>query len=84
MHTSYRTTQGIKFYDPEIVGDTPESVEYNGMQNLLDALGERLGRRAGRPLLDAANAAGQWGALDDVVMGGVSQSRCGAAGWLAG
>lgn len=24
--------QGIKFYDPEIVGDTPESVEWRGMQ----------------------------------------------------
>ena len=27
--------QGIKFYDPEIVGDTPESVELGGMRKAL-------------------------------------------------
>eukprot|EP00887_Chlorella_sp_A99_P004628 scaffold4.g4628.t1 len=58
--------QGIKFYDPEIVGDTPEAVEFKGLQNLVAAACEHLGLEAGK--LD-------WGSLDDVVMGGASQSR---------
>ncbi len=37
-----------RFYDPEIVGDTPESVEFRGMQNLLTALGGRLGGAKGK------------------------------------
>lgn len=67
--------QGIKFYDPEIVGDTPEAVEYRGLANLLDAVAEHLGFEDGKAVLvpDAASAA-RWGALDDVVMGGVSES----------
>jgi len=35
--------QGIKFFDPEIVGDTPETVEYLGMRNLLEAVEASLG-----------------------------------------
>lgn len=34
---------GIKFFDPEIVGDTPETVEFKGMRNLLDAVAGHLG-----------------------------------------
>ena len=70
--------QGIKFYDPEIVGDTPETVEYVGMQNLINALKPTLGTEA--PALFAVRpgteeAVGNpWGPLDDVVMGGVSES----------
>lgn len=30
--------QGIKFYDPEVVGSSPESVEFRGIQNLLAAV----------------------------------------------
>ncbi|KAG2445042.1 hypothetical protein HYH02_008910 [Chlamydomonas schloesseri] len=48
--------QGIKFYDPEIQGDTPESVEYIGMENLLDAVADSLGVEGGVRLLDAASA----------------------------
>jgi hypothetical protein len=40
--------QGIKFYDPEIVGDTPEAVEYRGLANLLDAVAEHLGFEDGK------------------------------------
>lgn len=40
--------QGIKFFDPEIVGDTPEAVEWRGMQNLLAAVGSHLGSAASR------------------------------------
>lgn len=68
--------QGIKFFDPEIVGDTPEAVELRGMRNLLDALGGQLGSSAGKVLF-AANGGGAvqgWGSLDDVVMGGISES----------
>lgn len=62
--------QGIKFYDPEIVGDTPESVEHLGMLNLLAAVKQQLGLSAGTPLLLPTPVyAGRWGALDDVVMG---------------
>jgi hypothetical protein len=35
--------QGIKFYDPEIVGDTPEAVEYRGLQNVVDMVAQQLG-----------------------------------------
>jgi hypothetical protein len=67
--------QGIKFYDPEIVENTPEAVEYRGLQNVLDAAAEHLGHTEGKAILvpDSASAA-RWGALDDVVMGGVSES----------
>ena len=30
--------QGIKFYDPEVSGDTPEAVELRGMENVLAAI----------------------------------------------
>jgi len=42
--------QGIKFYDPEIVGDTPETVELVGVRNLLAAAGDRLGCAAGKTI----------------------------------
>ncbi|KAI8474181.1 MAG: complex I intermediate-associated protein 30-domain-containing protein [Monoraphidium minutum] len=67
--------QGIKFFDPEIVGDTPQAVEHTGMINVLDALKEHLGTAPGAALLAPEPAlAARWGALDDVVMGGVSES----------
>lgn len=72
--------QGIKFYMPEIVGDTPESVDYQGIQNLLNAVVPQLQAPAPseRQLFDFSTNPAQidavWGALDDVVMGGVSES----------
>jgi hypothetical protein len=71
--------QGIKFYDPEIKGDSPETVEYKGMRNLIEKLKKRLGTKEGRSLFALASPTGiptgpAWGALDDVVMGGVSSS----------
>jgi len=76
--------QGIKFYDPEIVGDTPESVEYKGMKSLLGMVGGKLGGRGNCILFSASLASSrspaskgtitEFGALDDVVMGGVSSS----------
>lgn len=39
--------QGIKFYDPEIVGDTPETVEYYGLSNLVEAVADTVGKEGG-------------------------------------
>lgn len=68
--------QGIKFYRPEVV-DTPEVVEYQGIKNLVQAAAEYL--EPGKQLLfDFQNPSDDlqetWGAVDDVVMGGVSES----------
>lgn len=54
--------KGIKFYDPEIVGDTPESVEWRGMQHLLGALGDLVGC-SGRVVYapDGSGAIAGWG-----------------------
>ncbi|KAJ4788979.1 NAD(P)-binding Rossmann-fold superfamily protein [Rhynchospora pubera] len=69
--------QGIKFFEPEIKGDPPEKVEYLGMQNLVNAVKNSVGLRDGKLLFGfQGNLSGKliWGALDDVVMGGVSES----------
>ncbi len=61
--------------DPEIVGDTPETVEFVGLSNLIDAVADNIGRAEGVRLLDSSGqSAARWGPLDDVVMGGVSVS----------
>ncbi|MBW4678764.1 MAG: CIA30 family protein [Microcoleus vaginatus WJT46-NPBG5] len=70
--------QGIKFYMPEVV-DVPEVVEYQGIENLVRATRTHF-RGAGdekmifdfsKPSQDIKET---WGALDDIVMGGVSES----------
>lgn len=67
--------QGIKFYLPEVV-DTPEMVEYQGIKNLAQAVVKGLSSLG--TLFDFTNPAldlkETWGAVDDVVMGGVSES----------
>ena len=45
--------QGIKFYEPEVVGDTPEAVEFRGIQNLLAAVKEHVGYRHGKLIFSA-------------------------------
>lgn len=69
--------QGIKFYLPEVV-DVPEKVEYEGMQNLTRAAFPVLKNSDQKLLFDfskpTADLKETWGALDDVVMGGVSES----------
>lgn len=71
--------QGIKFYLPEIVGDTPENVEYQGVKNLVEAAGKFLQKSGKKLIFDFTNISDElkntWGALDDVVMGGVSASN---------
>lgn len=82
--------QGIKFYDPEVADDSPRAVELGGMESLLfgganngaNGAARALGAsEVGWPLFDADNSnleaaspVGELGALDDVVMGGVSRS----------
>ncbi|CAL5214190.1 unnamed protein product [Lathyrus oleraceus] len=70
-------SQGIKFFEPEIKGDSPEKVEYIGMRNLIKAVKNNLGLRKGKLLFGFEGESYRqlsWGALDDVVMGGVSES----------
>lgn len=82
--------QGIKFYLPEVVGDTPESIDYQGIKNLLHAVADPLNaaQTNEKILFNFTNHSSPdtplptphspltnlWGALDDVVMGGVSAS----------
>jgi len=71
--------QGVKFYQPEIVGDTPENVEYLGVKNLVQGAAKYLPQANEKPIFDftkpSAELKDNWGALDDVVMGGVSASN---------
>ncbi|KMT04452.1 hypothetical protein BVRB_8g181240 [Beta vulgaris subsp. vulgaris] len=70
-------SQGIKFFEPEIKGDSPEMVEFIGMKNLINALRGNTGLKEGKLLFGLEGNLLRdlpWGALDDVVMGGVSQS----------
>ncbi|PSS04855.1 Complex I intermediate-associated protein 30 [Actinidia chinensis var. chinensis] len=70
-------SQGIKFFEPEIKGDSPEMVEYIGMKNLINAVKGSVGLRSGKLLFGFEGNSSKglaWGALDDVVMGGVSES----------
>ena len=70
--------QGIKFYLPEVV-DTPELVEYEGIKNLVQVIAKHIPAATERVLFDFTNPNSSvketWGAVDDVVMGGVSQSN---------
>eukprot|EP00252_Welwitschia_mirabilis_P000503 TRINITY_DN1047_c0_g1_i1.p1 TRINITY_DN1047_c0_g1~~TRINITY_DN1047_c0_g1_i1.p1 ORF type:complete len:476 (+),score=112.93 TRINITY_DN1047_c0_g1_i1:541-1968(+) len=69
--------QGIKFFEPEIKGDPPEQVEYAGMKNLINSVQEKVGFRDGKMLFGFQGnvlIGPVWGSLDDVVMGGVSES----------
>lgn len=72
-------SQGVKFYQPEIVGDTPENVEYQGVKNLVQAAAKYLPQANEKLIFDFTNPSAElkniWGALDDVVMGGVSASN---------
>ncbi|XP_058200165.1 protein HIGH CHLOROPHYLL FLUORESCENCE PHENOTYPE 173, chloroplastic isoform X6 [Rhododendron vialii] len=70
-------SQGIKFFEPEIKGDSPEMVEYIGMKILINAVKASVGVRSGKLIYGyEGNSVKElaWGALDDVVMGGVSES----------
>ena len=70
--------QGVKFYLPEVV-DTPELVEYEGIKNLVRVITQSIPAATERVIFDFTNPNNNiretWGAVDDVVMGGVSQSK---------
>ena len=70
--------QGVKFYLPEVV-DTPELVEYEGIKNLVKVVSQYIPAADTKIIFDFTNPNAQiketWGAVDDVVMGGVSQSN---------
>lgn len=71
--------QGVKFYLPEVV-DSPEAVEYHGIQNLVNVAAQYLPKAGEQVLFDFTGSpnpqvAEIWGAVDDVVMGGVSESE---------
>ncbi len=69
--------QGIKFYLPEVV-DSPEIVEYQGIKNLVQTAAQYLKPTTEKIIFDFTNPSNElkdiWGAVDDVVMGGVSES----------
>ncbi|RXH99064.1 hypothetical protein DVH24_011389 [Malus domestica] len=61
----------------QIKGDSPEKVEYIGMKNLINAVKGSVGLQNGKILFGFEGNSFKemtWGALDDVVMGGVSES----------
>lgn len=71
--------QGIKFYMPEVV-DSPEIVDYQGIKNLVQVAAKHLKSVPAdeKLIFDFKNPSADlketWGAVDDVVMGGVSES----------
>ncbi|KAJ4843937.1 hypothetical protein Tsubulata_017581 [Turnera subulata] len=70
-------SQGIKFFEPEVKGPSPEMVEYVGMKNLINAVKGSVGLENGKLLFGFEDNNFKdllWGSLDDVVMGGVSES----------
>ncbi|KAG5562020.1 hypothetical protein RHGRI_004905 [Rhododendron griersonianum] len=61
----------------QIKGDSPEMVEYIGMKILINAVKASVGVRSGKLIYGyEGNSVKElaWGALDDIVMGGVSES----------
>lgn len=47
-----RYLQGIKFYKPELAKDTPDAVERDGLQAVLNYAIPKLGLKGGLPILD--------------------------------
>lgn len=71
--------QGVKFYPPQVVGSSPEQVEFEGIKRVLSLATDHFAQvPVTYPLFDyrypSPGLAAVWGALDDVVMGGVSES----------
>lgn len=71
--------QGTTFYPPTVLESTPENVEYIGIRNLVEATKKHFATAGEHvPVLrfsDDDVVRKQWGALDDVVMGGVSKGN---------
>ena len=71
--------QGRTFYPPEVLEDCPENVEYVGIKKLIEVAQKHFGTSSGDiPVLDFSDSAKVrklWASVDDVVMGGVSNSK---------
>lgn len=69
--------QGIQFFEPRILDDTPRNVEFNGVTALAKAAATAFAEAGTQPIwtFESPDAiAATWAPLDDVVMGGVSES----------
>mmetsp|Transcript_7940 Transcript_7940/g.17031 ORF Transcript_7940/g.17031 Transcript_7940/m.17031 type:complete len:622 (-) Transcript_7940:550-2415(-) len=78
--------QGVVFYPPKILEDTPHNVEHVGIANLVsqaelnlvqnDQQNQQQQQLVSAPLMrfDDTETRRSWGVIDDVVMGGVSES----------
>ncbi|KAJ8906033.1 hypothetical protein NDN08_002533 [Rhodosorus marinus] len=68
--------QGVVFYPPVILQDTPENVEYRGIKELAEKT-KLLGGNTTKILSfeNVEDAKKMWGIIDDIVMGGVSESN---------
>ena len=75
--TEEKYYQEVKFHHPEGF-DNPELLEYEGIKNLVDVVSQNIPKATEKLIFDFTNPNAQiketWGAVDDVVMGGVSQS----------
>ena len=71
--TRRKYMQGIEFYDPEVESN-PENVEWKGLQSLIGRMKEQIGTREGVQLYPKLKDSEALTPLDDVVMGGVSDS----------
>lgn len=71
--------QGVKFYEPQVLDDSPRNVEFVGVQRLMEGMKKwwealEMGGVDVIKFDDVEEVRRVWGALDDVVMGGVSDS----------
>lgn len=70
--------QGVTFYPPQILDDSPENVEFVGVEKAVSEMQKAVKRRMEESEVEVlnmeANVPETWGGLDDVVMGGVSES----------
>ena len=68
--------QGIKFYEPE-VKDSPEEIDFLAIQHVSSKLKESYDKKVlfGTDTPQQIAAWKPWGILDDIVMGGVSESQ---------
>eukprot|EP00166_Cyanidium_caldarium_P002820 ctg_277.g119 len=80
--------QGVEFHPPQVLEGTPQQVEYAGVERLVQALRAQLPSPPDATLASSGTATvavmemnesgsirEHWGAVDDIVMGGVSSSH---------
>ncbi len=72
--------QGVKFYEPEVTGSSPEEVEYKGIQNLLNVAGPALSQGASIPIFDPEVPVRSLGAIKQVAGAPKTKQYCPA--WI--